>query len=104
MKKISWKSLIAVIMSLMLAAVIITRTDVDAAENGQEEVYYGDVDDNGVIEAKDVTALRRYLAGGWNVTVNMDKADVDFVIFILSRCKRYIRSGCRNNCRQLPME
>ncbi len=41
------------------------------------EIVPGDIDGDGVINAKDVTMLRRYLAGGWNVTVNLANADVD---------------------------
>lgn len=37
----------------------------------------GDVNNDGVVNAKDVTALRRYLAGGWNVTIDLAKADVN---------------------------
>ena len=31
------------------------------------DVWYGDVNDDGKIDAEDVTMLRRYLAGGWEV-------------------------------------
>ena len=39
--------------------------------------YVGDVDGDGDITPKDVTILRRYLAGGWNVSVSVEDADVD---------------------------
>lgn len=42
-----------------------------------QEVKYGDVNGDGAIDAKDVTALRRYLAGGWNVTINKANSDVN---------------------------
>jgi len=41
------------------------------------DVWYGDVNDDGKIDAKDVTMLRRYLAGGWNVNVNEEDADIN---------------------------
>ncbi len=46
--------------------------------NGENtDILYGDADGDGVINAKDVTVLRRYLVGGWNVTVDLANADVD---------------------------
>jgi uncharacterized repeat protein (TIGR02543 family) len=37
----------------------------------------GDVDGDGQITPKDVTKLRRFLAGGWNVEVSVKNADID---------------------------
>lgn len=37
----------------------------------------GDVNDDGVIDAKDVNLMRRYIAGGYNVTINEYAADVN---------------------------
>ncbi len=37
----------------------------------------GDVDGDGSVTPKDVTMLRRYLAGGWGVNVDEEDADVD---------------------------
>ena len=42
-----------------------------------DPVKKGDVDGDGQINSKDVTQLRRYLAGGWNVEINMVNADVN---------------------------
>ncbi len=42
-----------------------------------EGVKRGDVNADGSIDLKDVTILRRYLAGGWNVTINEANADVN---------------------------
>ncbi len=41
------------------------------------DVKLGDVDGDGEITPKDVTILRRHLAGGCNVTIDMEAADVD---------------------------
>jgi hypothetical protein len=41
------------------------------------DVWYGDVNDDGKIDAKDVTMLRRHLAGGWKVNINEEKADLN---------------------------
>ena len=37
----------------------------------------GDVDGDGKVTTKDSILIRRYLLGGWNVTINEDTADVD---------------------------
>jgi hypothetical protein len=39
--------------------------------------YKGDINIDGEINAKDVTQLRRYLAGGWNVNVDKSEADLN---------------------------
>lgn len=43
----------------------------------QRHSYRGDIDGDGDINAKDVTMLRRYLAGGWNVTIHSENSDID---------------------------
>ncbi len=43
----------------------------------QVEVKLGDVDGDNQITPKDVTILRRHLAGGWNVDIIASNADVD---------------------------
>ena len=37
----------------------------------------GDVDGDGKVTTKDSILIRRYLLGGWNITINEDAADVD---------------------------
>lgn len=37
----------------------------------------GDVNEDGTVDLKDVTALTRYLAGGWDVTVDESSSDVN---------------------------
>ena len=37
----------------------------------------GDADQTGIVDLRDVTAMQRFLAGGWNVTVEFDHADVN---------------------------
>lgn len=37
----------------------------------------GDVDESGTVTLRDAALISRYLAGGWDVTINMDNADVD---------------------------
>ena len=40
-------------------------------------VHIGDVNGDGEINAKDVTQLRRYLAGGWNAEIHEENSDVN---------------------------
>ena len=40
-----------------------------------DEYLSGDVNNDGVVDAKDVTALRRYLAG-WDITIQANSADL----------------------------
>ena len=55
---------------------------------------YGDANDDGVVDVADVIALRRYLAGGYDVIINKDLADInrDGVITIVDviELRRYI--------------
>ena len=48
--------------------------------NGSVEVTDrtpGDANDDGIVDLKDIVLLRRYLCGGWNVTVNLANTDVN---------------------------
>ncbi len=79
------KNLVVKIFGMMLVIALVISlfpsgrisADPQESENNNEEVYYGDVDDDGKIGAKDITTLRRYLAGGWDVTINDVKSDVN---------------------------
>ncbi|MBP0987032.1 MAG: carbohydrate-binding protein, partial [Oscillospiraceae bacterium] len=75
---------------------VFTKEKTDVV-NPPEGVKKGDVNADGSIDLKDVTILRRYLAGGWNVTINEANADVnsdgsidlkDFTIL-----RRYLAGG-----------
>ena len=51
-----------------------------AITNGSVTVstrFAGDANGDGVLDLKDVVLLRRFLAGGWNVTIEADNMDVD---------------------------
>ena len=67
-------------------------------ENGSitVESLRGDVNDDGVVNVADVITLRRYLAGGYDLEVNLEQADVneDGIITILDviRLREYILS------------
>jgi C1A family cysteine protease len=60
-------------------------------------VVFGDVNEDGDINAKDVTQLRRYLAGGWNVTINMANSDVNGDDTVnakdVTQLRRYLAGG-----------
>lgn len=44
---------------------------------GGEETQTGDLNADGAVNLKDVVLLRRYIAGGWNVTLDDTKADIN---------------------------
>jgi peptidyl-tRNA hydrolase len=56
------------------------QVEVSAAEEPEEKEEpgkTGDINGDDIINAKDVTILRRYLAGGWNVEIKEEYADVN---------------------------
>ena len=59
--------------------------------------YIGDVDGDGSITPKDVTKLRRYLAGGWEVSISISDGDVDGDGSItpkdVTKLRRYLAGG-----------
>lgn len=56
----------------------LTSAELHCTEDDPEpEPILGDVDGDGEVAAKDVTALRRYLAGGYDVTIAEAAADVN---------------------------
>lgn len=74
---------VVLVTSLMFQSVTVTgrwgdSVIVSAAEVETVDVEYkGDVNGDGIINAKDVTQLRRFLAGGWNAEINEDEADLN---------------------------
>ena len=54
-------------------------TPADAAEISvtDSRISKGDVNGDGTVNLKDVVMIRRYIAGGWNVTINESIADVN---------------------------
>ncbi len=75
-----------------------TRAGTDAhntTENGFQ--YVGDVDGDGSVTPKDVTKMRRFLAGGWDVEVATEDGDVDGDGAItpkdVTKLRRYLAGG-----------
>ena len=62
-------------MSLLLAVVVLAAAIVPTAFAAT--IFPGDVDGNDAVESKDITALRQYLAGGYNVSINEKNADAN---------------------------
>ena len=54
-------------------------TPAEAAEISvtDSRISMGDVNGDGTVNLKDVVMIRRYIAGGWNVTINESVADVN---------------------------
>ncbi|MCR5206668.1 MAG: hypothetical protein K6E47_16685 [Lachnospiraceae bacterium] len=77
------RSILSMVLWLALAAGFVsyfgTAERVKATEprNGETEIYFGDVNNDGKITPKDVTLLRRFLSSDWDVKINEKKADVD---------------------------
>ena len=48
-------------------------------ENGSIEVFkiMGDANDDGIVDVADVITLRRYLAGGYGITIDASAADMN---------------------------
>lgn len=66
-------------------------------EQSSVQTKKGDVNNDGGVDAKDVTMLRRYLAGGWNVEVNIEAADIDADGYVTAKdvtmLRRYLAGG-----------
>ncbi len=102
MKKINWKGFAGRLLGLGLAFILAFSTlpvmNVSAAPDGATgDVYYGDVNGDNKIDSKDVTLLRRHIAGGWNVVIDEGKADVNMDGKVDSKdvtlLRRYIAGG-----------
>jgi hypothetical protein len=64
---------------------------------GNVNVVHGDITGDGVVTLKDVVLIRRYIAGGWNIDIDMSNADVngDGVVNLKDAVllRRYIAGG-----------
>ena len=72
--------LVVILLVTIMFSSFFTNVKSNARETGEignTVTYVGDINDDGIVNAKDVTTLRRYLAGGWNVNINTKNADVD---------------------------
>lgn len=75
----------------------LSRTSGEQATGSSDVTYVGDVDDDGTVTPKDVTKLRRFLAGGWGVNVEVADGDVDGDGSItpkdVTKLRRYLAGG-----------
>ena len=96
-KKFKHNTILAKLLCIMLAISMLPcfATKAEAAET--EADFVGDVDGDGSITPKDVTKLRRYLAGGWDVKVATEDGDVDEDGAItpkdVTKLRRYLAGG-----------
>ncbi len=99
MKKIWYRKNVGKAMGLFLCLTLgvsaVPGANTKAAEDSA--FYVGDVDGDGSITPKDVTKLRRHLAGGWDVEVDVADADVDSDGSItpkdVTKLRRYLAGG-----------
>ena len=72
------KKLLAIVLAALLLLGMIPFAGADGARAElQTAKPIGDINGDGTINAKDVTTLRRYLAGGYGITVDSRSADVN---------------------------
>ena len=72
------RSLALLLVVVTLVGLIPTSVFAAATESIKISSYIpGDVNGDGVVDAKDVNLTRRYIAGGYNVTINTYAADVN---------------------------
>lgn len=55
----------------------INSTSILASGEINPKTILGDANKDGQLEAKDVTILRRYIAGGWEIQINTEICDMD---------------------------
>lgn len=81
MLKNHWKGfagrLLGIGLSFALAFSMLPVMDVSADPEGPEDVYYGDLNCDGLVNTKDVTLLRRHLTGGWDAEIVEERADIN---------------------------
>jgi hypothetical protein len=82
------------LLALILLMLIIV---VSVPSMAYAEVLYGDVNGDGAVNSQDVTFLRRYLIGGWGVTIDPVASDVNKDGFInnqdVTLLRRYLIGG-----------
>lgn len=88
------KKILSFILSVALVFTMFSVNIVaeESSNNLTSNSIIGDVDGNGIIGATDVTLIRRYLAGGFNVSVDTSVADTDSNGEINAQDITYIRN------------
>lgn len=99
MKKVWYRKNVGKAMGVFLCLTLGVSAvpEVNTKAAGDSAIYVGDVDGDGSVTPKDVTKLRRYLAGGWDVTVDVADADVDGDGSVtpkdVTKLRRYLAGG-----------
>ncbi len=99
MKKVWYRKNVGKAMGVFLCLTlgVSAVSEVNTKAAGDSAIYVGDVDGDGSVTPKDVTKLRRYLAGGWDVTVDVADADVDGDGSVtpkdVTKLRRYLAGG-----------
>ena len=90
------KRLLALLLTVVLLVGVVPA-NVFATETKADTYTPGDVNGDGYINALDVTLMRRYIAGGYGVTINTLAADVDANGTVnaqdVTNLRRYIAGG-----------
>jgi hypothetical protein len=98
----SLKKLMGIILCMAIIVGLFPNTTTRAGADSQNTIgngvqYVGDVDGDGSITPKDVTKMRRFLAGGWDVDVVTEDGDVDGDGAItpkdVTKLRRYLAGG-----------
>jgi YD repeat-containing protein len=100
----NYRKLIGVILCIAMFLGILPNTSMQAEQVftddtavSDDTVFVGDVDGDGTVTPKDVTKMRRFLAGGWDVEVATEDGDVDEDGSItpkdVTKLRRYLAGG-----------
>ncbi len=96
-RKFRHNTILAKLLCAMLVISMLPCFAAKAEAAEAEAATVGDVDGDGSITPKDVTKLRRYLAGGWGVDVATEDGDVDEDGAItpkdVTKLRRYLAGG-----------
>ncbi|MBQ3566621.1 MAG: leucine-rich repeat protein [Oscillospiraceae bacterium] len=76
-EKVTTSSNVSTVTTTASTTTTSTTTTTVTTEPVIKDGIAGDVNNDSLIDLKDVVMIRRYVAGGWNVDINADNADVN---------------------------
>ena len=89
--------ILCIVMIVGMMPFELLRAELAGTETADDTLYVGDVDGDGSVTPKDVTKMRRFLAGGWDVDVATEDGDVDGDGAItpkdVTKLRRYLAGG-----------